>query len=226
MTGDKLFMKKFKITDIFIGIIFTLLFISVGVIAAVNFRGLYYFDIDHLNIVASSGFDKATITENYDALIDYNSPFFRGELQFPTLAASADGLQHFIEVKNIFMAFYLIACISLIASLIVIFYKKHKRDYKYLLISSITVLVLPVIVALGSAINFDAAFVIFHKIFFRNDLWLFDPSTDPVITILPDTFFLHALLVIIAFVLAGSLVLALLYKQLLRRKGRRNFSRF
>lgn len=220
MTGVVLFMKKntFKVSDIVIGIIFTLLFISIGVITAVNFRGIYYFDVDYLKIVESSGMDKNTITQNYDALIDYNSPFFKGELQFPSLTSSPEGLQHFDEVKNIFVTFYYIGGITLLLSLLLIFYKKHKKDYSYLLVSSITVLVIPIIVAIGSAVNFDATFVLFHKIFFRNDFWLFDPSTDPVITILPDTFFLHALIVIIGFVFMGSLVLYLLSRHFKKRK--------
>jgi integral membrane protein (TIGR01906 family) len=200
-------MKKIKFTDILIGIVFALLFISIGVIAAVNFRFIYYFDISHLKIAEASGLERQVIVENYDALIDYNSPFFKGDLKFPTLTASASGLQHFSEVKNIFVSFYYIGLVALIAAIIIIIYKKGKRDRSYLFVSSITVLVLPAIVTLGCAINFDTAFVIFHKIFFRNNYWLFDPATDPVITILPDTFFLHALIVIIVFVVLGSLIL-------------------
>lgn len=212
-------MRKFKFTDILIGFVFTLLFISIGVIAAVNFRFIYYFDISHLKIVETSGIDRQVIIENYDTLIDYNSPFFKGDLKFPTLAASASGLQHFKEVKNIFVSFYYVGFASLIAVIIIILYKMRKKDRSYLLVSSITVLVLPAVTALGCAINFDAAFVIFHKIFFRNNYWLFDPVTDPVITILPDTFFLHELIVIIAFVVIGSVVLFLLS----RKKGRRSY---
>ncbi len=211
-------MKKVKFTDILIGVVFTLLFISIGVIAAVNFRFIYYFDISHLKIPETSGIEKQIIIENYDALIDYNSPFFKGDLKFPTLPASASGLQHFSEVKNIFVSFYYIGIVALLAAIIIIIYKKGKRDRSYLLVSSITILVLPAIVALGCAVNFDAAFVIFHKIFFRNDYWLFDPVTDPVITILPDTFFLHALIVILVFVVFGSLILYLCSR---RRKNRR-----
>lgn len=202
-------MKKFKVTDIFIGIVFTLLFVSIGVIAAVNFRFVYYLDIANLDIVKTSGIESEVIVNNYDALIDYNSPFFKGELQFPSLPASPEGLQHFKEVKNIFVSLYYIGIITLVLSLAIIIYKAWKKDNSYLLVSSITVLVLPAIVVIGCAINFDAAFVIFHKIFFRNDFWLFDSNTDPIITILPDTFFLHGLLVIVAFVLLGSLILFL-----------------
>lgn len=202
-------MKKFKPTDILIGIIFTLLFTSIGVIAAVNFRFIYYLDISILKIPETSGYDVETIIANYDALIDYNSPFFKGPLKFPTLPASPQGIQHFEEVKNIFVSFYFIAFLTLIISLIIIFYKVRKQDKSYLMVSSITVLVLPILVAIGTVINFDKAFVIFHKIFFRNDYWLFDPTTDPVITILPDTFFLHSLIVIIVFIFFGSLILYL-----------------
>ena len=202
-------MKKFKVTDIFIGIVFTLLLVSIGVIAAVNFRFVYYLDIANLDIVKTSGIESEVIVNNYDALIDYNSPFFKGELQFPSLPASPEGLQHFKEVKNIFVSLYYIGIVTLILSLVIIIYKARRKDNSYLLVSSITVLVLPAIVVIGCAINFDAAFVIFHKIFFRNNFWLFDANTDPIITILPDTFFLHSLLVIIAFVLLGSLILFL-----------------
>jgi len=218
-------MKKFKITDLLIGIVFTLLFISIGVIAAVNSRFIYYFDIKNLNIAETSGLQTEVIIDNYDALIDYNSPFFKGNLQFPTLPASPEGLQHFTEVKNIFVSLYYIAIITFILSLVIIIYKARKRDKSYLLVSSITVLVLPLIVAIGCAINFDAAFIIFHKIFFRNNYWLFDSVTDPVITILPDTFFLHALIVIIVFVFLGSFFL-FLFSRIGKNRGFSKNKRF
>ena len=81
-------------------------FISFAVIFTVNFRPLYYYDIDYLQISEYSSYDKEVIIRNYDALIDYNSPFYKGELKFPDLTSSKEGLQHFVEVKNIFVAFY------------------------------------------------------------------------------------------------------------------------
>ncbi len=190
-------MKKLRMTDILVGIIFTLFFISMGVIAAVNLRCVYYWDINYLNISKSSGLDESIIKENYDALIDYNSPFFKGDLQFPSLPSSPEALQHFSEVKNILVSFYYIAAITCILLAILILYKRRKNNYHYLQVSAVTVLVIPIIVAVGCAINFDKVFILFHKIFFRNNYWLFDPDTDPVITILPDTFFFHCLVVII-----------------------------
>jgi len=168
-------------------------------------------DIKLLDIEASSGLDKATIRENYDALIDYSSPFFRGALRFPSLDASESGLQHFAEVKDIFTGFYVIAAICLIAGIAIIICKSRIKDYSYLLVSAIMAIVLPLLLALFIAIDFDTAFVIFHKIFFRNDYWLFDPVTDPVITILPAEFFMHCAIMIILIVVLFSLLFILLY---------------
>lgn len=211
-------MKKLKFTDFITGCIFTLLLISLAVMITINFRPLYYLDIDFLNIPTISGYPREEIKANYDALIDYSSPFFTGELSFPTLAASDNGIQHFREVKNIFNFFYILAAITLVISVIIIYYKRTRKDYSYLLASSITAIVLPSLVAITLAIDFDTAFVVFHKIFFKNNYWLFDPVTDPVIGILPATFFLHCALLIIFIIILGSIILALTYNHI-----RKNF---
>lgn len=203
---------NFKISNILIGLVFTLFFISIGVIFAVNFRPLYYFDIDYLNIPENSGYDKELIRKNYDVLIDYNSPFYQGNLSFPDLQSSPQGLQHFEEVKDIFVAFYYLALITLIACILIIIYKNKKKDNKYLLTSSITVVILPILLSLIVAINFDKVFTLFHKVFFRNDYWIFIPQFDPIINILPQTFFLHSLILILIVILFGSLSLFITYK--------------
>lgn len=37
--------------------------------------------------------------------------------------------------------------------------------------------------------DFTKYFIIFHQIFFRNDLWILDPRTDLLINIVPESFF-------------------------------------
>lgn len=212
-------VRHFKFSDILIGVIFTLLFISLGVIITINFRPLYYLDVNLLDIEQTSGYAKNEIIANYNTLIDYSSPFFRGELSFPTLAASPAGIQHFKEVKDIFTTFYILAAISLAAAIAIIIYKSKKKDISYLPVSALTAVILPTVIGLLLAIDFDTSFLVFHKLFFNNDYWLFDPSTDPVITILPDTFFLHSALLIISLVLIGSLCLFLIYFFLKRHTG-------
>ena len=210
-------LKQIKFTDIIIGIIVSILLISFSVIIIVNFKPLYYFDINHLDIVKHSGYNREDIIANYDALIDYNSPFYKGELSFPTLPSSPEGLQHFKEVKDIFILFYILALVSLVLTILIVIYKKRIKDYTYLLVSSLTAIILPTLVGLFVAIDFERAFIIFHKIFFNNDYWIFDPSKDPVILILPDTFFLHAALLIIFIVLCGCLGLFIAYRKLIKK---------
>jgi integral membrane protein TIGR01906 len=202
----------FKPSDILIGILFTVFFLSFGLIIAINFRSLYYFDINYLHITQTSGYDRKTILENYNALIDYSSPFFKGKLVFPTFSSSPNALTHFAEVKRIFILFYYIACFCLFALILIIRYKHTKKDTSYLKVSSIISLVFPIFVSIGCTINFDRAFLFFHEIFFRNSYWMFDPYTDPIISILPETFFLHCAIVIIAFMILGSFCLFLLTK--------------
>lgn len=204
-------MKRFKITDLLVGIIFALLFISIGVVFSVNFRPLYYMDIKLLHIDALSGLTNSEIIKNYDALINYCSPFFHGNLKFPTLTASESGLSHFAEVKDIFTDFYIIGAVTLVLGIIIIIKKARNKDYNYLLVSAITAIVLPMLLGLVMLIDFDRTFILFHKIFFKNNDWLFDPVTDPVINILPDTFFMHCALLIIIVVLLFSTTFFLVY---------------
>lgn len=212
-------LRKFKKTDILIGVVFTLLFISLGVVFTINFRPLYYMDMKLLNIAEESGYTEDDIANNYNALIDYSSPFYKGELSFPTLDASVAGIQHFKEVKDIFVFFYILSGISLISSVAIIIYKYKKRDISYLPVSSLTAIILPLIVGLLLAIDFDKAFTVFHKMFFKNDYWIFDPITDPVINILPSAFFLHCAILIVVFVLLASLILYLIYLYLKSHSG-------
>ena len=199
-------MRRFKVTDILIGFIFTILFISIGVVFTINFRPLYYLDINLLHIEEDSGLTRDIIKENYDALIDYSSPFFKGDLAFPTLPSSENGLIHFAEVKDIFTDFYLLGAITLVIGIIIIIRKKNNKDISYLLVTAISAVVLPAILAAFLAIDFDRTFLLFHKLFFSNDYWLFDPAKDPVITILPDTFFMHCALMIIVIVVLFSIL--------------------
>lgn len=197
--------------NIIIGILFLIFLISLGLIVAINFRPLYYANIKWLNLEASTGLSSNIIRLNYDALIDYNSPFFSGELSFPTLPASASGLSHFVEVKQIFMFFYIAGLISMALLAILIIYKKRKDDYQYLLTSSITTVVIPLILLIFCIFNFNTVFLLFHKIVFRNDDWLFDPVTDPIINLLPESYFMQCAFIIIGFVLIGSIIQFMFY---------------
>lgn len=211
-----------KSTDILLyiltGLAFTCFFITLAVILVLNFRPLYYLTAQALDLAGTYDLNLAQIFDNYDMLIRYNSPFYFGILEFPDLPSSREALIHFVEVKILFMGVYGLALISGCALLVLIPWQRRRGTLGTCLsVSSGIMLLLPTLVGAAIALNFDRAFVLFHRIFFRNDFWLFDPATDPIILLLPDTFFLVCAASIVLLVLLAVLTLFLLSRRMKKR---------
>lgn len=207
-----------------LSLMLVLLFISGAVFTVLAFRPLYYYDVDHLNIEKTSGLSKERILENYDALIDYNLPLEDGELVFPSLNMSEHGKQHFAEVKDLFDLFKILFLVLLPLCIVGIAFFAFIKERLYLLITAIMSAALPAIVGALAAISWDTLFVKFHELFFDNRYWVFDPRYDPVITILPDTFFLHCAVGIALIVLfCGSVCAGIYIGGRSKEKRRRGF---
>lgn len=214
-------MTKNKIlswtSNIFMGILFTIIAIALALLITINFKPLFYFDIDHLGLVEFSGYSKEVIIRNYDALIEYCSPFFTDSLNFPDFSASKSGLFHFEEVKAIFNLIYICGLTCLFIYIPMAIYKTKNKCYSFLKISGLTAILLPAIVAVLCAINFNKLFILFHEVVFNNDDWLFNYKTDPVILILPEDFFMHCLIMIILIVVLMAISMITTYS-IIKRK--------
>lgn len=215
--------KGGKLWHIFLAVLMMCAIISLSVVIVLNFRPLYYLDIKMLDIPEQSGFSAETIRENYDALIDYNSMFFTGELEFPTLPQSESGRVHFEEVKEIFVFFQKTAIVTGLLSAVGIFILRRERPKWYLKYAGILTVVLPVVVGAAIAVNWDRVFVLFHELMFDNDYWLFDAATDPVILMLPDAFFMHCAVGIVGLVVVGAVICLVGYR-MSRRLPRRQIN--
>lgn len=214
-------MKKvFSPLNLLLAFALTLFIIAAAVVVTLNFRPLYYMDVDLLRIPESSGLSKAEILANYNVLIDYNSIFGPQTLEFPTLAMSETGRIHFEEVKNVFVFFELLALVSGLLSAAGIVYRHFRKNPGYLFLTGILTVALPAVLGLLIALNWQTVFVLFHKIVFNNDYWIFDAATDPVITILPDAFFMHCALLILALVVLGSAACLLVYRHCKKRAAK------
>ena len=197
---------------VIVGILLFLLAVSVSVTVILHLRAIYYADISLLHISENSGYSVDLIRRNYDVLIDYNTIGYKGALNFPDLAMSESGRIHFEEVKRVFDFFGYMAIILTPICAVCLFISRRMRSALCLLVGGILGLAVPVILAAFTAISWDTVFVKFHQLVFRNDFWIFDWRTDPVILILPDTFFLHCAVLIFALVFLFSIVMLLLYK--------------
>ncbi|HGL8849850.1 TPA: TIGR01906 family membrane protein [Streptococcus agalactiae] len=155
---------------------------------------LYAFDIDYLNIPKYVGLSKEQILENYRILLTYlNIPWFLA-LDMPDFPSSASGLFHFFEVKKLFMLDYLILIFSGMGTLWFVRHLNRRRESWRLLPYFRQGTLIPLAILLALLISFDTLFVLFHKVFFNNDAWLFNATTDPIILALPAEFFMHSFL--------------------------------
>ena len=82
-----------------------------------------------------------------------------------------------------------------------------QKDRRCLITAGILSIAIPAVLGILVIAGWERFFVAFHTLVFRNDYWLFDPATDPVITILPDAFFLQCAAGIVLLILAGGTVL-------------------
>lgn len=205
-------MKLFR--NIGTALVLMVFIISFAVTFTLNFRPLYYFDMNHLNISQTSGLSNEDIKWNYNTLIDYNSALNHEELSFPTLSMSESGRIHFAEVKDIFVAIqYMFVISAIIGTALIILLTIKFKDILYLKLTAIFTVAIPAALGLFIASNWDKAFVTFHHIFFNNDYWMFSPETDPIINILPDEFFLHCAIMILFCTILGSGISYLIYRK-------------
>ena len=123
-------------------------------------------------------------------------PHIAGSLELAYFASSAGGRQHFAEVRTLIIGLVLLA---LLLNVLIWRWARQGQfnswSYWQALKQGQWGLAL---LALGMLLFFDQAFVAFHRLFFANELWLFDPRLDPVIWILPQSYFLGLTALILA----------------------------
>lgn len=160
----------------------------------------------------------AQMQANYDRIIEYSLfPWVR-ELHLETLPMSDAGAQHFAEAKDIFQLFVQGGLIALVVAVVLgsWLWRRH-RSTGFLTAGAIIALVTPLMLAVPLAIDFDRAFVVFHEIAFDNELWIFDPRTDPIIDYLPEALFMRNAFAILVVMIVLSVAAIMVGRRLRRR---------
>lgn len=113
-----------------------------------------------------------------------------------TNAFNAKEASHMVDVKGLYhFALILrnLAIITFAASVIYMFIRLKKGAFTILSINYMKTAVLAAVffamLAGWAFVDFDAFWTSFHKIAFRNDLWLLNPATDLMINLFPSAFF-------------------------------------
>lgn len=174
--------------------------LGLGIIHLTGF--IYDIDLEALDIPENSGYSKETCLENYDYVMEYLAPFNSSEFELPSMEYSNTGSVHFEDCRTVFNTIYLLGLVGLLVIILVfVFLKIDKFVFK---LSGVLTLGLPLFTALAMAVNFDWAFTFFHKLVFNDQNWLFHPDYDPIITILPEEFFMHCGIFIALIVILSS----------------------
>ena len=197
--------------------LFTVLLVITGSIALpIYFRPFYYWQIEPLGIPETTGYDKQTVIEAYDQVLDYlvlpNREFETGV--FPH---SEEGASHFADCKALFDLNAIVLVVSLIGLALLGLHRRRKvftlyrfRGRHPAAICGGCVLALFAVLGGLAALNFNRAFKVFHAIFFPGkENWLFDSRVDPIILAMPQDFFMNCAVLILSSVVLCSVGLLL-----------------
>lgn len=191
-------MLKRAIFVIFaVALVLLVLTVSIGL--PIYLRPFYYAHIDALELDQASGFTKEQIRTAYDEVLDYltlpGKSFGTGEI-----AHSQEGAAHFADCKVLFdLNAWVLVSSALVVAAIFLTRKRCKLPSLRPAVfwAGVSALTLPIVVGSLAAMDFDRAFVIFHRIFFPGkDNWIFNYNTDPIIRVLPQTFFMNCAILI------------------------------
>ena len=209
--------KTSKLITIIKSIFTSVLIISGSVALPILFKPFYYIHINIMELNSKVGLTIEQVKQAYSEVINYciglQPQFSAGVFKF-----SESGASHFADVRSLFI--FDLACVVIgIAVLLIVYFickKKNIKEYRFknkgsLFYGSSITLVSFVLVGLLASINFDKAFTIFHKIFFPGkENWVFSYKTDPIIYVLPQTFFMNcAILILISVILSCSICIYL-----------------
>ncbi|MEE0931974.1 MULTISPECIES: TIGR01906 family membrane protein [unclassified Clostridium] len=223
VNGEKVYLNS--VLKILMSIFTAISIIAISTIIALNLRFIYKFIIDKYDLVNITGVSVENLMIDYSGLINYLQNPFIGSLKFQNFPMSPYGEIHFYEVKRIFIALIIISLIFIIGNLIYVIVCRIK-GYKYFsrrvignLNSGSNILIMFFIILVAVyIIDFSKAFIIFHKIFFKNDYWVFDENMDPIINALPEDLFMIYGAIILGIIIISSIIIKVINKKCINDK--------
>lgn len=213
-------MKMNKLLSVIMSIAVALALLTGSIAAPILIRPFYYAQIQPLELESASGLSRAEIIRAYDEVLDYcigvSDEFSAGALPF-----SESGSAHFADCRVLFLLDLRLLAGSLIVIVLLKLYdKRHKLPrlggHGAPFWGAAGMAAALALIGIAAATDFDRAFIVFHSLFFPGkDNWVFNAATDPVILIMPETFFRSCAILILTVLLIPSAVIIISDK----RKG-------
>ncbi|MGT2768737.1 TIGR01906 family membrane protein [Streptococcus ictaluri] len=168
--------------------------LSGAVLATIYLAWLAYpLVIDHLKIDQVVLMTPKSIWFNFNTLMVYLTNPSVSKLHLASFSSSFEGLSHFKDVKWLFRFCQLVFLSLSVPSVRFLRRQRGQADSFTLRSFFLKAALLPILIAfMALFIGFDQFFILFHHILFAGKTnWTFDPLRDPVIWILPETFFMY-----------------------------------
>lgn len=201
------------------------LLICTNILILFNSKFLFkYFSLSN-NTASKLAMPFETLISEYEKIIVYLRNPLITKLNFNHFTLSTNGQQHFLEVKLLLTYIFMIASSIAIFLILYLVYKRFfysktilnqriktnfilcKKYFNSILIATLLIL--------GSLIliDFNKVFITFHKLFFDNDLWIFNETTDSIIKILPENYFMLCALFTLIMLIIESLIINISIKK-------------
>lgn len=196
-----------KLWGVIQAVLTALVIVSGAIALPILFRPFFYWHMAPLDLWQRVGLTPEQVKTAYNEMMDFcigiSDTFSAGVLPF-----SQSGADHFADVRKLFLldlGVFFGAAVLLAALLL------GKRNKKVRLLghtpgfwSAVGLGATFAVVGGLAALDFDRAFVVFHKLFFPGkDNWIFDGRYDPIINMLPEAFFRNCALLILGALLIG-----------------------
>lgn len=210
-------MKR-KILAIAEAVLIALVILAGAIAVPVLFRPFFYLHIGPFGLTDAVGLTVQQVKTAYNEMMDFciglTDTFSVGALNF-----SQSGMEHFADVRKLFVLDLRVLAVAAVL-LFGVFFLRRKKPVCLLghtpgFWGAVGLGTTFLAVGGLAALDFDRAFVIFHRIFFPGKSnWIFDSREDPVISMLPAEFFRNCAILILAVILIScGLLLARDWKQ-------------
>ena len=208
-------MRPCKLLSVLLAVAIALTLLTGAIAAPILCRPFYYAHIGPLELEERTGLTREEIRTAYDEMLDYclgGEEFSTGVLKW-----SQSGKDHFTDVRVLFLLDLRVFAAGIAAIVLLLVAGRLRRRSPARLLGRGPCFWAGaglggafLIVGGLAALDFDRAFTVFHTIFFPGKTnWLFDPDTDQIINILPETFFMDCAILILAVLVIGCAALIL-----------------
>lgn len=214
-----------------ISIILIILSVFVACVEGFAFNRNYFRDeYEKLNAAAYVGVDEITINKATEILLDYLEGS-RDNLDYEYSDNGAvreyyNGREkaHMIDVAKLNTDAVIFAKVAspLGAAFLILSYilKRRYLMWKSVFITTIALVAVFAVIGIWAAADFNTFWISFHKVFFKNDLWILDPRTSLMIRMFSSQFFFDMVVGILA-IFVSVITAILIVSGLLMRKYRK-----